>query len=244
MVLNARELAVPGQRWADYTVLQQLHHSERSLVLRCARADAAAPVVLKIHRPAATPQALAMARFRHEYELARRIEHPHVLRPTRLASFEGALYYEMPDDGALALRDLLRRGPLPLPAVLRTALAVVDALQAVHAQHVIHKDVSPGNVIANLHNGVVRLIDFGIAAELSSERPVLARPDELEGTLATLAPEQSGRMNRDVDYRADFYALGATLHECIAGRPPFAFDDPVAAVHAHLALAAPALSTL
>ena len=244
MALNAQDLATPGQSWAGYQVLQQLHHSDRSLVLRCAREDATEPVVLKIHRPAATLQAVAVARFRHEYELARRIEHPHVLRPTRLASFEGALYYEMPDDGALALRDLLRRGPLPLAQVLRTALAVVDALQAVHGLHVIHKDVSPGNVIANLQSGVVRLIDFGIAAELSSERPVLARPDELEGTLATLAPEQSGRMNRDVDYRADFYALGATLYECIAGRPPFAFDDPVAAVHAHLTLAPPALAGL
>ncbi|KQP37217.1 diguanylate cyclase [Pseudorhodoferax sp. Leaf274] len=243
MQLNARELAVPGRRWAGYTVLQQLHHSDRSLVLRCARDDATAPVVVKIHRPAAAQPAVAMARFRHEYELARRIEHPHVLRPTRRASFEGVLYYEMPDDGALSLRELLRQGPLPLAAVLRVALAVVDALQAVHARHVIHKDVSPGNVIAELDRGVVRLIDFGIAAELSSERPVLARPDALEGTLATLAPEQSGRMNRDVDYRADFYALGATLYECIAGRPPFAFDDPVAAVHAHLTLAPPALAT-
>jgi diguanylate cyclase (GGDEF)-like protein/PAS domain S-box-containing protein len=243
MLLNARDLAVPGRRWAGYTVLQLLHHSDRSLVLRCTRDDATAPVVVKIHRPAAAQPALAMARFRHEYALARRIEHPHVLRPTRRASFEGALYYEMPDDGALSLRELLRQGPLPLAAVLRVALAVVDALQAVHAQNVIHKDVSPGNVIAALDHGVVRLIDFGIAAELSSERPVLARPDALEGTLATLAPEQSGRMNRDVDYRADFYALGATLYECIAGRPPFAFDDPVAAVHAHLTLAPPALAT-
>ncbi len=86
---------------------------------------------------------------------------------------------------------------------------------------------------------MVSLIDFGLAAEISSERPLLLRADVMEGSLSTLAPEQTGRMSRDVDYRADFYSLGATLFEALTGEPVFAFNDAAQAVHAHLALPAP-----
>ncbi len=239
-LLTPTELAVPGRSWGPYTILTVLHRGSRVLVLRCERAGT--PVLVKIHRADTSPA--QMARFRREYELARRVPHPHVVQPAALGSFEGCLYYEMPDEGAVALRALLRHGPLPLASALQLALAVADALQAVHGQNLVHKNVAPGNVVADLQNGVVRLIDFGVAAEISSEHPVLARPDEIEGTLSTLAPEQSGRMNREVDYRADFYGLGATLYEAVAGQPPFDCADPVAAVHAHLALVPPSLATL
>lgn len=234
-------LAAVGSRFGEFTVTGLLHQSERSLVLRCVRGEER--LVVKLLR-AEPVQAADVARLRREFELSRRLDHPHIVSASHLASHEGVLYLAMPDDGALALRELLRQGPLAPRDALRTALGVVDALEAVHAINVIHKDIAPGNIVVDFAAGTVKLIDFGIAAELSSERPEPARPEDLEGTLASMAPEQSGRMNRDVDYRADFYGLGATLFEMLVGAAPFAFADPVQAVHAHLAQAPPLLTEL
>jgi len=225
-------VAVRGGRFGDFEVLEVLYRGAFSTVLRCLQDGH--PLVVKVLLREVL-QAVDVARFRREYELSRRVTHAGVVSALALGSHAGALYLTMPDDGAVALREMLRDGPLAPDDALHVALAMVDALEAVHAEGILHKDVAPGNVVADLRRGVVRLIDFGIAAEISVERPALAPVQDIEGTLAYAAPEQSGRMNRDVDYRADFYALGATLFEMLAGVPPFAATDPGELLHAHLA---------
>ncbi|WP_311230895.1 diguanylate cyclase [Acidovorax sp. WCS2018Noco2-16] len=231
--------ARPGQSFAGYEVGETLYQGPRSVVLRCRQVSGPAVIVKLLRCDRLGPG--DVARFRREYELSRRVPHERVVSATALGSHDGVLFITMPDDGATALREWLRQGPLPIAQALDIALAVVDALEAIHVRNIVHKDVAPGNIIAR-PGGVVRLIDFGIAASVSVERTQAVSLRELEGTLATMAPEQTGRMNRDLDYRADFYALGATLYELLTGAPPFgAIDDPLRAVHAHLALMPPPL---
>jgi diguanylate cyclase (GGDEF)-like protein/PAS domain S-box-containing protein len=237
----APEAAVPGDSLGDFEVVDILYRGDRSTVLRCRKAGRL--FVVKFLRR----EALAVgdvARFRREYELSRRMSHPRVVSAETLGSHGGVLFLTMPDDGATALRDTLRHGPLPVHDALAIGIALTDALADVHAHDILHKDVAPGNVVVDLARGVVKLIDFGISAEISSERPALAAPAELEGTLSCMAPEQTGRTNGDVDYRTDFYGLGATLYTLLAGIAPFPGDDPVALVHAHLALSPPSLAGL
>ncbi|SDO23429.1 PAS domain S-box-containing protein/diguanylate cyclase (GGDEF) domain-containing protein [Rhodoferax sp. OV413] len=234
--------AVPGGSFGAYTVLELVYQGRRSVVVRCLHAGV--PTVVKFLRRARLGPG-DVARFRREYELSRRVQHANIVSAETLDSHGGVLFLAMPDDGAASVRALLRNGPLPLADALRTTIAVVDALQAIHAQGILHKDIAPGNIIAHLAKGTVKLIDFGIAADMSVERPQATNLRELEGTLAYMAPEQTGRMNHDLDYRADFYALGATLFEMLTGRPPFGNpSDPVEAVHAHLAIAPPPLLPL
>jgi serine/threonine protein kinase len=126
-------------------------------------------------------------------------------------------------------------GQLALADFLTLAIRVTDVLGQVHQQHIIHKDVNPANIVCNLATGQVKLIDFGIATLLSRESPVFCHPRVLEGTLAYMSPEQTGRMNRAVDYRTDFYSLGATFYELLTGQVPFPTTAPVELVHAHLA---------
>ncbi len=235
-------LAVRGAVFAGYEVEETLYLGRRSVVLRCRRAGM--PMVVKLLRLAKLGSG-DVARFRREFELSRRVVHPNVVRAETLESHAGVLFLAMADDGAVSVRDLLRHGPLPLAEALRIGSAVVDALEAIHRRNIIHKDISPGNIITNLAQGTVRLIDFGISADVSVERPQASGLPELEGTLAYIAPEQTGRMNRDLDYRADFYALGATLYELLTGMPPFGYTrDPIEAVHAHLALPPPPMQDL
>ncbi|MET0517852.1 MAG: protein kinase, partial [Burkholderiaceae bacterium] len=232
----------PGDSVNEWRITECLHLSRRSCVLRAVDAEGGRAVLKILRQP--TPGVQELARFRHEFELARRFEHPHILRPTQMQSFAGRPYLVLPDLPARALREHLRQGVLDSQTVLRIALALVDALQAIHARRVVHRDISPGNILLSGPDcEVLSLIDFGLAAEISTERPLLLRADVLEGSLATLAPEQTGRMSRDVDYRADFYSLGATLFEALTGEPVFAFNDAAQAVHAHLAVPAPLATT-
>ncbi|WP_394789995.1 diguanylate cyclase [Rhodoferax sp.] len=236
------EFAVPGGIFGAYQVLELVYRGRRSVVVRCLKAGV--PMVVKFLRRARLGPG-DVARFRREYELSRRVRHDNVVSAEILDSHGGVLFLAMPDDGAVSLRSLLQQGLLSLADALQIGIAVVDALEAIHLRGIIHKDIAPSNIIARLTAGTVKIIDFGIAADMSVERPQATSLRELEGTLAYMAPEQTGRMNRDLDYRADFYALGATLYELLTGTPPFGqSNDPVQAVHAHLALTPPPLQLL
>ncbi|WP_437879096.1 serine/threonine protein kinase [Sorangium sp. So ce513] len=137
-----------------------------------------------------------------------------------------------------SLHDLLaEQGRLDVEAALRIAASLADTLEALHGRGVIHKDVKPRNVMIDRSTGATRLVDFGISTCLSRETASAATPDALEGTLAYMSPEQTGRVNRAVDLRTDLYSLGVTLHEMLAGAPPFSAADPMELVHSHIARA-------
>lgn len=228
----------PGGTVDAWRVTDVLHLSRRSHLVRATDGQGRT-AVLKFLRPP-VPSVQELGRFRHAFEIACRFEHPNILRPLQLQSHAGRPYMVLPDLHAVSLRDRLHEGVLDNESAVLLALRLVDALRAIHAQGVIHRDLNPGNILVSPQGlAVVSLTDFGLAAEISSERPLLLRADVVEGSLSTLAPEQTGRMSRDVDYRADFYSLGATLFEALTGEPVFAFNDAAQAVHAHLALPAP-----
>ena len=119
--------------------------------------------------------------------------------------------------------------------MLRIGVAVSDALAEIHGAHVIHKDLNPANILYLSETGQVRIIDFGASIVVSRENPVIQNPHHLEGTLAYMSPEQTGRMNRLLDYRTDFYSLGVTLYELLVGETPFKGDDPLELIHCHIA---------
>ncbi len=114
-------------------------------------------------------------------------------------------------------------------------MRIADLLGAIHAGNIIHKDINPSNIVYNPTTGQVKIIDFGISTVLSRENPTLSNPNVLEGTLAYMSPEQTGRMNREIDYRTDFYSLGATFYELLTGRLPFDTGDAMELVHCHIA---------
>jgi serine/threonine protein kinase len=124
---------------------------------------------------------------------------------------------------------------MTLLEVLKIALQLSKTLGELHQQQIIHKDITPANILIN-PAGLVKITDFGIASRLTRETPEITSPDRLEGTLAYMSPEQTGRMNRAVDYRTDFYSLGVTLYEMLTRRLPFQATDPMELVHCHIAI--------
>jgi diguanylate cyclase (GGDEF)-like protein len=224
----------------DHEIFEQLHASARSLVYRARSIPDGDPLIVKV--PSEFPSFQEIAQFKREYAIARRCAHAGVVVPRALFQHDGRWTITMEDIGGRALDKLLaerRAGGahmgIALDDFFEIALQLCAALEAVHRQGVIHKDINPSNLVWNGDRRILQLIDFGIAAELAQETQGIVHPRALEGTLRYMAPEQTGRMNRVVDYRADYYALGATLYELLTGQPPFAAADAMELVHCHIA---------
>ncbi len=182
------------------------------------------------------PSLEEITRLRHEYKVLKTLaDVPGVIRVYRLENHDNDFALILEDVPGLPLAQVLQADKLPVSLFLHIALQLTTILQAIHQRQVIHKDINPQNILLDVETWAVTLIDFSIASRLSKETPCFSYPDALEGTLAYISPEQTGRMNRVVDYRTDFYALGVTFYQMLTGQLPFPTTDPLELVHCHIA---------
>ncbi len=223
--------ALPG-----YEHGQPIHDSSAAYVYRARRATDGACVVIKRPKgPAASLRQLT--RYRNEFELLRSLDCPGVVKVVDLVRHQNQVSLVLEDLPGVSLRRWIESSPgAPLIERLAVAIKLAEIVAAVHAANVIHKDVSSHNVVYDSETGRCTLIDFGIATRLRSEESKFKAPAALEGTLAYIAPEQTGRMNRSLDYRADLYSLGVTLYELFTGALPHESADPLEMVHFHIAV--------
>jgi PAS domain S-box-containing protein len=170
----------------------------------------------------------------HEYALKGELDADWAARPIALTHYNDRMTLVLEDPGGAPLDRLLGR-PLDVSPFLRIAIPLAGALRRVHERDLIHKDIKPANILVDAASGGVWLTGFGIASRLPRERQAPAPPEVIAGTLAYMAPEQTGRMNRSVDSRSDLYALGVTFYEMLTGTLPFTAADPMEWVHCHIA---------
>ena len=182
----------------------------------------------------AQPTPGTLARLQHAYALREELDPAWAARPLRLVPHQGRLTLMIEDPGGEPLLGLLGE-PWEITAFLRLAIGIAAALGQVHERGLIHKDIKPANVLVNSVTGQAWLTGFGVASRLPRERQAPAPPEVIAGTLAYMAPEQTGRMNRSIDFRSDLYALGVTLYEILTGELPFAASNPMEWVHCQIA---------
>jgi PAS domain S-box-containing protein len=173
-------------------------------------------------------------RLQHEYALKAELDADWAARPLELTRYDNRLTLVLEDPGGVPVDRLLGR-PLDVSYFLRIAIPLAGALRRVHERGLIHKDIKPANILVDAASGGVWLTGFGIASRLPREHQPPAPPEVIAGTLAYMAPEQTGRMNRSVDSRSDLYALGVTFYEMLTGQLPFVAADPTEWVHCHVA---------
>ncbi|MEQ9233588.1 AAA family ATPase [Coleofasciculus sp. E2-BRE-01] len=218
----------------DYQTQAQVYESANSLVYRAIRTQDSQPVILKLlKQDYPTPEELV--RYRQEYDLTHHLNLEGVCRSLSLEPYQNTLVIVFEDFGGESLRQWMNQYSFTLEDFLQIAIATTTSLAQVHAANIIHKDINPANIVYNPNTKQLKLIDFGISTVLSRETPTLKNPNVLEGTLAYMSPEQTGRMNRSLDYRTDFYSLGATFYELLTGKLPFETTDVLELVHCHLA---------
>jgi predicted ATPase/signal transduction histidine kinase len=214
-----------------YTISEVLHASSRSTVYRATREDGR-PVVLKVLAP--DHRAHHRKRLKQELEIGRSLGERAAVRPLALETYEGLPALVMEDFSGRPL-DRALGAPMNVGGFLDLAVGIASALAEVHARNIVHRDLKPENILHDPDTGQVRLIDFGLAAPVASERQRPGGARLIEGSLAYISPEQTGRTNRAVDQRSDLYSLGVSFYHLLTGQLPFDAADALEWVHAHVA---------
>jgi len=218
----------------DIIIVSQIYESANSLVYQGILKSNQQPLILKLLKED-YPTPAELYRYQQEYEITRRLNLEETIKAYELRKYENTQVMLLEDFGGESLKILLERRTFSVLEFLHLAIQITDALGKVHQNNVIHKDINPSNIVLNPQTGQLKIIDFGLSTILSQENPTLKSPNVLEGTLAYMSPEQTGRMNRVLDYRTDFYSLGVTFYELLTNQLPFESVDALELVHCHIA---------
>lgn len=227
------------QPTSEYKIIEQLYESNSSVVSRVLRSNNQQPFILK-QLNKAYPTLLDLARFKTEYETMRRLEIAGVSQVHGIEKNQNSLAFFLEDIDGRSLDRLFPLLEMGLKKKISLAIQILEIIGQIHQQGFIHKDINPSNIVWNQETGQVRIIDFGISAELSNknpefQNPEFQNPEFTEGTRSYISPEQTGRMNRVVDYRTDFYSFGVTFYEMLTDTLPFKSKDTMEVVHSHIA---------
>jgi len=221
---------------SDYT-LDTLHTHEEFVLCRARIRTATRPhppSVLLLMLRSEHPRQESVRMLGHEHSLRAELDPAWAVLPVELTQHEGRTVLVLEDPGGEPLTQLVGT-PMEMGQFLRVAISLSAAVRQLHGRDLIHKDLKPANVMIDPGTGQVWLMGFGIASRLPRERQSAEPPEFIAGTLAYMAPEQTGRMNRSIDSRSDLYALGVTLYEMLTGALPFTASDAIEWVHCHIA---------
>jgi PAS domain S-box-containing protein len=227
----------PGGSWSiepSRYVFETLREDEEFAFCRGRRNDGGLPTILSVAPVSEHPVPGSLERLEHEYSLRDELDSEWAARPLTLLRREGRPMLILEDPGGEPLDRFLGQ-PMEITRFLRLAVGLTAVLGKLHKQGLIHKDIKPANILVNSATGAIWLTGFGIASRLPRERQSPEPPEVIAGTLAYMAPEQTGRMNRSIDSRSDLYSLGITFYELLTGALPFGASDPMEWVHCHIA---------
>lgn len=223
----------------NYQIEKEIYHSANSTLYLAKKevvdnGNIGQKFVLKqLRKEFPTPEEIA--RFKREFEITRSLQEEGIIKVYELLKYQNTYIIVLEYFEGDSIANFLSSNTFAVNEVLPIAISIAESLGNVHKNKIIHKDINPFNIVWNLKTGKVKIIDFGISSELSHETTSLQNLNVLEGTLNYMSPEQTGRMNRSVDYRTDLYSLGATLYHMLTGQVPFIGHDAMEIVHSHIA---------
>ncbi|MBU7582622.1 MAG: AAA family ATPase [Nostoc sp. TH1S01] len=219
----------------EYPIISTLHEGIQTIIYRTQIPGTTQKLILKLLKKE-YPSLEAFTRLKSEYLIQQALNCPYIVKAISLENFEHRVGLLLEDFDGQSLAQILQINSLDLIQSLKITIQLTKSLEYLHQQQIIHKDIKPSNIIINCQTNIVKLADFGIASRLNKETPQFTNPNCVEGTLAYMSPEQTGRMNRILDYRSDFYSLGVTLYEMLTQQIPFFSQDPLEVVYRHIAI--------
>jgi predicted ATPase/signal transduction histidine kinase len=219
-----------------YQILTRVYSGTRTLVYRGTRLWDQKPVAIKVLRNE-YPSFSELLHFRNQYTIAKNLNLPGIIQTYSLEAYRNSYALIVEDFGGISLKEWTGKGKTvpSLVEFFQIAIDLSNILDLLYRHRIIHKDIKPANILINPETKQVKLIDFSIASLLPRETQMLMSPKVMEGTLSYLSPEQTGRMNRGLDYRTDFYSLGVTFYQLLTGKLPFQSSDPMELIHCHIA---------
>jgi len=220
---------------SKYKIQEIIEQRSTTIVYRAQRNSDGQEVALKCLKNN-TPDLKEIRRLETEYEITKNLNCPGIVQCYGLESDGNGLALVLEYFGGQSLSQYLSSHEISLEQFLTIAISLADTLSQLHSLPLIHKDIKPSNIIINPETQQVKLTDFSLATRLPFEYPAAEPPHVMEGTLAYMSPEQTGRMNRYLDHRSDLYSLGVTFYEMLTGQLPFTSSDPLELIHSHLAI--------
>ncbi|NJK69634.1 MAG: AAA family ATPase [Microcoleus sp. SU_5_3] len=224
----------PSLTIAGYRILDRIYNGSRTQVYRAISEADQKPVAIKILQ-SEYPTFNELVQFRNQYTITKNLDLTGIIKPLELSHYRNGFALVMEDFGGISLAEYTALHQLNIENFLSIAIQTVQVLEGLYQHRIIHKDIKPQNILINPNTKEVKIIDFSISSLLPRENQEIISPNVLEGTLNYMSPEQTGRMNRGIDYRTDFYSLGVTFYELLTGKLPFESTDPMELVHSHLA---------
>jgi predicted ATPase/signal transduction histidine kinase/DNA-binding NarL/FixJ family response regulator/tRNA A-37 threonylcarbamoyl transferase component Bud32 len=217
-----------------YSLVEFLYEGVGAVTHRALRDSGGLTVIVK-HLKADYPSIEDLTRLRHEYQVLQSLAVKGIGQPLALENSHNRPVLVLANFDGIPLRQFIPTPEISLSQFLTIATQLATTLAQLHQHQIIHKDIKPDTILIHSQTQDIQLIDLSSCSYLSSESQAASHPHLLEGTLAYMSPEQTGRMNRSIDYRSDFYALGATFYELLTGELPFTATDPLELIHCHIA---------
>ncbi|MBP6985838.1 MAG: AAA family ATPase [Alphaproteobacteria bacterium] len=221
----------------NYKSLELLYENNEIVVFRAEDEKTLDKVIIKSTKTT-HPTLQRLAIFRHEYQINHNLDLNGIVHCRSLVESSDAHYLVFDNTDGVPLKKFLAGKSLSPELFLPIAIRMVQCLADLHSNNIIHKDIKPENILITPYTLAIKLLDLSIASQLSVENVEAVSVNRLEGSLPYMAPEQTGRMNKAIDYRCDYYSLGVTFYEMLTGGLPFISDDPLEYVHFHLAIEA------
>ncbi len=221
---------------AGYEIKGKIYESESSVIYLGTRTIDNKIVVLKLLKEE-YPSLEKVSRFMHENQILKQLNENEEVTVSAydLVRYKNTFVIILEYGGQDLQKYLAERAKLPLKEAIKLAIEIAESLDKIHQHHIIHKDINPSNILRDGNGEKTRIIDFGISTTLSKEILEVFSLNQLEGTVAYLSPEQTGRMNRGIDYRSDYYSLGVTLYQLFTGKLPFQSQDTLELIYSHIA---------
>ncbi len=227
--IKKKMINLPG-----YTELTKINEGQKTIIYRGQKIANQQSVIIKVLK-ADFPRPIDIANLKHQYEITKDLNFPGIVKCMGLERYNHSFALIMEDSGGQSLDHFIPSLKNDIDSFLKIAIELVTTLGEIHQIPIIHKDIKPRNIIINQATGQIKITDFSISSRLSKEFQRVSDPHCLEGTLPYISPEQTGRMNRSIDYRSDFYSLGVTFYEMLTGVLPFSTSDAMELVYCHIA---------
>jgi serine/threonine protein kinase len=215
----------------NYTILETLGETDAEIVYRARRDDEDKSYIIKKLNKKGSSQ-VDTARFRQEYEIIKSIDNEGIIKVFACIDLDEEIALVLEDFDGITLKSAISSATLAVKPFLQMAIKLAETLGHLHLKNIVHKDIRPHNILVNLKKDIIKISDFGISQVITHENEEIYNPQVIEGILVYMSPEQTGRMNRLVDYRSDLYSLGVTFYEMLTGEAPFKFKDPMEVIPA------------
>ena len=213
-----------------YQIIEEIYSGLRTIIYRAVREEDGKFVVIKLLKNP-YPDFNELLQFSNQYTITKNLNYPIIIKTYSLEAYQNGYALVMEDMGGISLQKYFNNlDIISLEEFLQIAITLCESLEILVKYRIIHKDIKPANILINPETKQVKLIDFSIASLLPKETQEIKNVNSLEGTLAYISPEQTGRMNRGVDFRSDFYSLGVTFYELLTGISSLSYCEKASGV--------------